>query len=207
MLYAAYCTVRVLPFVSNRPRSMYRLVGLAVALGVSVADINHTLATAWGGTYVNDFIDRGRIKKVYLQADADARMKPEDLAKWYVRNKQGEMVPFSAFAELRWVYGSPRLERFNGLPSAEILGQRLPELSQRVREVAQEASRRMGFVPPRQALVLAVVGIGISGDVQTVSKRMLMKIVLGWILAPVSAGLLAYLFIRFVPLEILSTLF
>ncbi len=101
----------------------------AGALGVSVADINSTLATAWGGTYVNDFIDRGRIKKVYLQADADARMKPEDLAKWYVRNKQGEMVPLSAFATAHWAYGSPRLERFNGQSSVELQGQAAPGLS------------------------------------------------------------------------------
>jgi multidrug efflux pump len=101
----------------------------AGALGVSVADINETLATAWGGTYVNDFIDRGRIKKVYLQADADARMKPEDLAKWYVRNKAGEMVPLSAFTTAHWAYGSPRLERFNGQSSVELQGQAAPGLS------------------------------------------------------------------------------
>ena len=101
----------------------------AGALGVAVADINDTLATAWGGTYVNDFIDRGRIKKVYLQADADARMKPEDLSKWYVRNKQGEMVPLSSFAAAHWVYGSPRLERYNGQPSLELQGQGAPGLS------------------------------------------------------------------------------
>jgi hydrophobe/amphiphile efflux-1 (HAE1) family protein len=101
----------------------------AGALGVSVADINHTLATAWGGSYVNDFIDRGRIKKVYLQADAEARMTPEDLAKWYVRNKQGEMVPLSAFTTAHWAYGSPRLERFNGQPSVELQGQAAPGLS------------------------------------------------------------------------------
>ncbi len=101
----------------------------AGALGVSVADINDTLATAWGGAYVNDFIDRGRIKKVYLQADADARMKPEDLSKWYVRNKAGEMVPLSAFTTAHWTYGSPRLERFNGQPSVELQGQAAPGLS------------------------------------------------------------------------------
>jgi multidrug efflux pump len=101
----------------------------AGALGVAVADINDTLATAWGGTYVNDFIDRGRIKKVYLQADADARMKPEDLAKWYVRNKAGDMVPLSAFTTARWTYGSPRLERYNGQPSVELQGQGAPGLS------------------------------------------------------------------------------
>ena len=101
----------------------------AGALGVAVADINHTLATAWGGTYVNDFIDRGRIKKVYMQALADARMKPEDLSQWYVRNDRGEMVPLSVFTSARWAYGSPRLERFNGQPSVELLGQAAPGLS------------------------------------------------------------------------------
>lgn len=101
----------------------------AGALGVSIADINDTLSTAWGGSYVNDFLDRGRIKKVYLQADAPARMTPEDLERWYVRNAAGAMVPFSAFATARWGYGSPRLERFNGQPSMEILGQAAPGLS------------------------------------------------------------------------------
>ncbi|MGE5155791.1 MAG: efflux RND transporter permease subunit [Bdellovibrio bacteriovorus] len=101
----------------------------AGALGVAVADINDTLSTAWGGSYVNDFLDRGRVKKVYLQADAPARMTPEDLERWYVRNTEGAMVPFSAVATARWSYGSPRLERFNGQPSMEILGQAAPELS------------------------------------------------------------------------------
>jgi multidrug efflux pump len=101
----------------------------AGALGVAVSDINRTLNAAWGGTYVNDFLDRGRIKKVYLQADADARMTPEDLAKWYVRNNKGDMVPLSAFTTAKWVYGSPRLERYNGQPSVEIQGQAAPGLS------------------------------------------------------------------------------
>jgi multidrug efflux pump len=101
----------------------------AGALGVAVADINNTLSTAWGGVYVNDFLDRGRIKKVYMQADAPARMTPEDLDKWYVRNKTGQMVPFSAFTTTRWTYGSPRLERYNGFPSFEIQGNAAPGLS------------------------------------------------------------------------------
>ena len=101
----------------------------AGALGVAVADINDTLATAWGGSYVNDFIDRGRIKKVYVQADAGARMTPDDVGKWYVRNKRGEMVPLSAFTTAKWSYGSPRLERYNGQPSVELLGQAAPGLS------------------------------------------------------------------------------
>ena len=101
----------------------------AGALGISVADINDMLATAWGGSYVNDFIDRGRIKKVYVQSDASARMTPEDMNKWFVRNSMGEMVPFSAFATAKWTYGSPRLERYNGQSSIEVLGQAAPGLS------------------------------------------------------------------------------
>ncbi len=95
----------------------------ASALGLSMATVNQTLAAAWGGSYVNDFVDRGRVKRVYIQADAPYRMQPEDLARWYVRNNQGEMVPFSAFATGRWIYGSPRLERFNGVSSVQIQGE------------------------------------------------------------------------------------
>jgi multidrug efflux pump len=98
----------------------------AGALGVSQADINNVIATAWGGAYVNDFIQNGRVKKVYIQADAPHRMLPEDIGKWYARNIRGEMVPFSAFTTARWNYGSPRLERYNGMPSMEIMGQAAP---------------------------------------------------------------------------------
>ncbi len=101
----------------------------AGALGVSIKSINETISIAGGGAYVNDFIDRGRIKKVYLQADAHARMKPEDVEKWFVRNDRGEMVPLTAFTTARWAFGSPRLERYNGQPSVEILGQAAPGLS------------------------------------------------------------------------------
>ena len=94
----------------------------ANALGVAVSDINTTLSTAIGSSYVNDFIDRGRIKKVYLQGDAPYRMSPEDLSNWYVRNSSGAMVPFSAFASSHWGFGSPRLERYNGQSSVEIQG-------------------------------------------------------------------------------------
>lgn len=94
----------------------------AAAFGVSQADINSTLSTAWGSSYVNDFIDRGRVKKVYLQGVASSRMVPEDLNKWYVRNTKGEMVPFAAFASTHWIYGSPRLERYNGFSAMEIQG-------------------------------------------------------------------------------------
>ncbi|WP_413498072.1 multidrug efflux RND transporter permease subunit AcrB [Buttiauxella gaviniae] len=98
----------------------------AQALGVSISDINTTLGAAWGGSYVNDFIDRGRVKKVYLMADAPFRMLPSDINSWYVRGSTGQMVPFSAFSSAHWEYGSPRLERYNGLPSMEILGQAAP---------------------------------------------------------------------------------
>ena len=101
----------------------------AGAMGVSVADINRTMGIAWGGSYINDFIDRGRVKKVYLQGDADSRMMPEDLNKWYVRNSKGEMVPFSTFATGEWTYGSPRLERYNGVSSVNIQGTPAPGVS------------------------------------------------------------------------------
>ncbi len=98
----------------------------AMAMGVAVSDINSTLSTAWGSRYVNDFIDNGRIKKVYVQSDAPYRMDPEDMKLWHVRNADGEMVPFEAFASYHWTYGSPRLERFNGSPSMNIQGSAAP---------------------------------------------------------------------------------
>ncbi|CBG91244.1 efflux RND transporter permease subunit [Citrobacter rodentium] len=98
----------------------------AQALGVSLSDINQTISAALGGYYVNDFIDRGRVKKVYVQADAKFRMLPEDINNLYVRSANGEMVPFSTFSSARWVYGSPRLERYNGMPSMELLGEAAP---------------------------------------------------------------------------------
>jgi len=98
----------------------------AGALGVTMAAINDVLATAWGGQYIDDFIDRSRLKRVYLQADAPARMLPEDLAKWHVRNSSGQMVPFSSFATARWTFGSPRLERYNGVPTMQIQGSAAP---------------------------------------------------------------------------------
>ena len=94
----------------------------AGALGVSIADINSTMSMAWGGSYINDFVDRGRVKKVYVQGESNARMMPEDLNKWYVRNNKGEMIPFSSFATGKWTYGSPRLERYNGISSMKIAG-------------------------------------------------------------------------------------
>ncbi|MCT4712646.1 multidrug efflux RND transporter permease AcrD [Enterobacteriaceae bacterium H11S18] len=101
----------------------------AQALGVSIDDINNTLQTAWGSSYVNDFMDRGRVKKVYVQAAAKFRMLPDDINQWYVRNKDGGMVPFSAFASSHWESGSPRLERYNGYSALEIVGEAAPGVS------------------------------------------------------------------------------
>ena len=118
----------------------------AGALGLSVTDINNVLSTAWGSAYVNDFIQNGRVKKVYLQSDAKYRMVPEDIGKWYVRNNQGEKVPFSAFSTPRWQYSSPRLERYNGIPSREIMGQAAPGIS--TGEAMQEMEKMVAQLPP-----------------------------------------------------------
>ena len=118
----------------------------AGALGVSQADINSVLSTAWGSTYVSDFIQSGRVKKVYLQSDPNYRMLPEDINSWYVSNKSGMMVPFSAFATARWQYGSPRLERYNGIPSVEVLGQAAPGIS--TGEAMSEVEKMAAQLPP-----------------------------------------------------------
>lgn len=94
----------------------------AEVLGISTSNITDTLTTAWGSTYINDFVDNGRVKKVYMQGDAPFRMLPEDIDRWYVRNADNNMVPFSSFSNGYWTFGSPRLERYNGLSSMEILG-------------------------------------------------------------------------------------
>lgn len=122
----------------------------ARTMGLSLTDINQTLSTAWGSSYVNDFIDRGRVKKVFMQAEPDARMNPEDLQKWYVRNDQGEMIPFSSFARGEWTYGSPKLSRYNGVPAMEILGSPTPGYSsgdamQAVEELAQQLPAGVGL--------------------------------------------------------------
>ena len=101
----------------------------ARALQVSIASINETMSAAWGSMYVNDFIDRGRVKRVYIQGEDTARISPEDFDKWYVRNALGEMVPFSAFATGEWTFGSPKLERYGGISSVEILGEPAPGYS------------------------------------------------------------------------------
>ena len=130
------------------------------ALGLSMTDVNDTLAVAWGGRYIDDFIDRARVKRVYLQADAPFRMNPEDLDRWYVRNASGGMVPASAFATSHWEYGSPRLQRFNGASAIEIGGDAAPGVSSG--RAMQEIERLVGQLPP---------GFGIQWAGQSYEER------------------------------------
>ncbi|HWJ69418.1 MAG TPA: multidrug efflux RND transporter permease subunit [Sphingobium sp.] len=109
------------------------------ALGLNQSDVNTTLAAAWGGRYVNDFVDAGRVKRVYVQGDAEYRAKPENLSEWHVRGRNGEMTPFSSFATVGWSVAPSSLSRFSGIPSYQILGQAAPGYS------SGEAMRRMDF--------------------------------------------------------------
>ncbi|WP_176086080.1 efflux RND transporter permease subunit [Martelella sp. HB161492] len=118
----------------------------ASALGVSLSDINDTLSAAWGGQYIDDFNDNGRIKSVYMQSAPDFRMQPEDLDKWRVRNDDGDMVPFSSFSSMRWTYGSPNLQRFNGSSAVEIQGGTADGVSSG--EAMAEVARIVGELPP-----------------------------------------------------------
>ena len=115
---------------------------------------------AWGGAYVDDFIDRGRVKRVYMQADAPFRMVPEDFLKWSVRNNTGEMVPFSAFATSRWEYGSPRLERYNGMPAMQVQGEGAPGVSSG--EAMDEVEALVAQLPP---------GIGMEWTAMSYQER------------------------------------
>jgi multidrug efflux pump len=110
------------------------------------ADISRTLSTAWGGSYINDFIDRGRVKRVFMQGEGGARSKPEDLAKWYVRGTTGEMTPFSAFATTHWTYGAETQARYNGLASANLQGQGAPGVSSG--EAMDEMEKLAAELPP-----------------------------------------------------------
>ena len=130
------------------------------ALGLSLADVNNTLAVAWGGRYIDDFVDRARVKRVYLQADAPFRMNPEDFDRWYVRNASGGMVPVSAFASSHWEYGSPRLQRFNGASAIEIGGGAAPGVSSGT--AMNEIDRLVGQLPP---------GFGIQWAGQSFEER------------------------------------
>jgi multidrug efflux pump len=101
----------------------------ATALGVSITELNNTLSVAWGGRYIDDFVDRGRVKRVYLQADAPFRMNPSDFARWSVRNSSGAMVPVSAFANTHWTYGPSELVRYNGVPAVQLNAETAPGAS------------------------------------------------------------------------------
>ncbi|WP_404398908.1 efflux RND transporter permease subunit [Idiomarina loihiensis] len=118
----------------------------AQALGLTIASINETLSTAWGSSYVNDFIDRGRVKKVYLQGEAESRMLPEDINEWYVKNNQGDMVPFSSFSSWEWTYGAQRVESYNGVSAMEIQGQAAPGVS--TGEAMIEMEKMIAKLPP-----------------------------------------------------------
>jgi multidrug efflux pump len=115
------------------------------ALGLNAGDVNSTLSTAWGGRYVNDFIDRGRVKRVFVQGDAQYRSEPSDLGNWYVRNNQGQMVPFTSFATTGWTVAPVTLDRFEGYPAYEIDGQPSPGRSSG--QAMEEISRLAAQIP------------------------------------------------------------
>ncbi|MFZ2466968.1 MAG: efflux RND transporter permease subunit [Parvibaculum sedimenti] len=137
-----------------RPNGMddepqYRIViddEKARALKVSIEDVNETMSAAWGSEYINDFIDKGRVKKVFLQGDVDSRVSPEDFNKWYLRNADGAMVPFSAIASGTWEIGSPKLERYNGLPAVELQGG--PAQGYSSGDAMKEVERIAATLPP-----------------------------------------------------------
>jgi multidrug efflux pump len=122
----------------------------AASLGLSMTDVNQTLSVAWGGRYIDDFIDRGRVKHVIVQADAPFRMLPEDFNRWYVRNSAGSMVSVASFATSHWDYGSPRLERFNGVSAVDINGEAAPGVSSG--EAMKEIEKLVGQLPPGYSL-------------------------------------------------------
>lgn len=137
----------------------------ASALGLSLSDINASLGTVWGSSYVNDFIDRNRVKRVMMQGDAPFRMLPEDVNRWYVRNIEGGMVPFSAFSTAKWEMGSPKLERFNGTPSVSLLGEPAPGHSSG--EAMREVEKMAKSLPPG----IGVAWAGLSYEEQTSGSK------------------------------------
>ena len=118
----------------------------AGAIGLAQSDVNATLSAAWGGTYINDFIDRGRVKRVFMQGDAPFRMAPDDLSKWFVRSSTGSMAPFSAFSSSTWTFGPAALDRYNGYPALEIQGQAAPGQSSGA--AMKEMETLMAKLPP-----------------------------------------------------------
>jgi len=122
----------------------------AGAQGVPISSIHNTIAASFGSSYVNDFIQAGRVKRVYIQADAPYRMLPGDLDKLYVRNNAGKMVPFASFASGRWTMGSPKLERYNAFPSINIWGEPAPgrssgEAMQAMEEIVAKLPQGIGY--------------------------------------------------------------
>jgi multidrug efflux pump len=128
----------------------------ATALGLSLADVNDTLSTAWGGEYVDDFVDRGRVKHVYIEGDAPYRSKPDDLNHWYVRGAAGALAPFSAFASESWTFGPAQLSRYNGMPAMELLGQPAPGMS------SGAATKEMDILAKRLPPGVALEPTGLS---------------------------------------------
>jgi multidrug efflux pump len=133
----------------------------AGALGVTTADINATLSTALGGSYVNDFLDAGRVKKVYVQGDAPFRMAPEAIMGWFVRNSSGDMVPFSAFASTTWSYGAPKLERYSGMGAYEIVG-----------EPAKGVSSGTAMAAVQEVMATLPAGVGYEWAGQSYQERL-----------------------------------
>jgi multidrug efflux pump len=130
------------------------------ALGLDTADVNNTLATAWGGRYINDFIDRGRVKRVFVQGDAPYRAAPSDIDQWSVRNNEGEMVPFSAFAQTGWSTAPVTLSRFQGIQSYEVQGQPAPGQS------TGDAMNRI------EQLASQIPGVGVAWSGQSFEERL-----------------------------------
>ena len=130
------------------------------ALGLNSGDVNSTISTAWGGRYVNDFIDRGRVKRVYVQADAPYRAAPSDIDQWFVRNNQGGMVPFSSFAQTAWMTTPTSLARFQGYPSYELQGQGAPGVS------SGDAMERI------EAMASKIPGISVAWAGQSYQERL-----------------------------------
>lgn len=122
----------------------------ARTLSTSIADVNNTMSIVWGSSYVNDFVDRGRVKKVYVQGQAQSRATQEDLNKWYVRNKLGQMVPFTAFSSSQWITGPSKLARFNGFGGVEFLGICAPGVSsgsamKKIEQILKELPQGVGL--------------------------------------------------------------
>ena len=130
------------------------------ALGLSTSDVNNTLSAAWGGRYVNDFIDRGRVKRVFVQGDAPYRAKPEDIDQWSVRNNQGEMVPFSSFAQTGWSIAPVSLSRFLGVQSYEFQGQPAP---------GKSTGDAMNAI---EKLASQIPGVGVAWSGQSYEERL-----------------------------------